>query len=188
MNDLDFSDLTDDQIIELARGLAQEAMRRNPATAAAFSEMLIEEKEHAEAAAKGAEAAKRVALLEIERQEKEAEALRQKEALRKRRQEALAKYLRAAAEILEKSPNNITLVYSPNWYSDGPVIMINQGGASDQLARWHLVKYKLRGESLYTSPAARKKTTELNAWAREAIAAVKAIGIDRTFTLKGIEL
>jgi hypothetical protein len=187
MNGLDFSGLTDDQIVELARGLAQESMRRNPATAAAFEAALIEEKERVEAAAKGAEKSKRAALLEIKRQEEKAEELRQKEALRKRRQIAIEKYLLAVAEILEKPASKITLVFSPNWFSDGPVIMVNQG-ATGELAHWHLVKYVARTESLSASPAAQTRLAELNAWARETIAAIRALGIDRTTVLKGIEI
>lgn len=76
--ELDFSDLTDDQIVELAVALAREAMRRNPALAAAFEQSLLDERARVEAAARGTEQAKRAAAAELEAQAKRAEAARQR--------------------------------------------------------------------------------------------------------------
>jgi hypothetical protein len=206
MSDLDFSELTDDQIVELATALAEEAMRRNPALAAAFEQALvdarerfdaavraiekarIDELERVEAEARGAGAAKAQALKAIEEQAKKAEAEIQKESLRRRNHEAMRKYLLAVAAILDRPVAKITLVYRPSdWGHKGPRIEVNQG-STGELASWHLVQYVQNTESLTTSPAARQKLPELNLWAREALAAIRALGINHSIVLKGIEL
>lgn len=45
MDELDFSGLSDDQLVELAIAIAKEAARRNPALQAAFAEALATERE-----------------------------------------------------------------------------------------------------------------------------------------------
>nr|EKU4118476.1 hypothetical protein [Pseudomonas aeruginosa] len=55
MDELDFSGLSDDQLVELAIAIANEAARRNPALQVAFSEALATEKEKIEARLRGAE-------------------------------------------------------------------------------------------------------------------------------------
>lgn len=44
MDELDFSGLSDDQLVELAIAIAKEAARRNPALQAAFAEALATER------------------------------------------------------------------------------------------------------------------------------------------------
>ncbi len=49
MDELDFSGLSDDQLVELAIAIAKEAARRNPALQAAFAEALATEREKIDA-------------------------------------------------------------------------------------------------------------------------------------------
>ncbi|MCV6328583.1 hypothetical protein [Pseudomonas aeruginosa] len=55
MDELDFSGLSDDQLVELAIAIAKEAARRNPALQAAFAEALATEREKIDARLRGAE-------------------------------------------------------------------------------------------------------------------------------------
>jgi len=186
---LDFSDLTDDQVVELATALAREAMRRNPALAAAFEQSLLDERARVEAAARGTERAKRAAAAELEAQAQRAEAARQQEQLRQRQQFALAEYLRQAAGIISKSPAEITLVWNRTHFErgKGPKLQINQGATGTE-TRWHLIDYVPSTDQLYTSPGLHKLHAELLPWCREAVAAIHALGLRTSIAIKGIEL
>ena len=185
---LDFSQLTDDQIVELAVGLAREAMSRNPALRAAFKQALVDEAGRVEAAARGSESQRKAALRTIEEQSARAEREVQKELLRARRSEAMARYLRAVADILGRTPADLTLVWKPDeWGRGGPCVEVNAGTAGAD-AGWHLVRYVERTQSIHAAPAIRQKLHNLQPWAREICAAAKALGLQSTFVLKGIDL
>lgn len=188
-DDLDFSDLTDDQIVELAVALAREAMRRNPALAAAFEQSLLDERARVEAAARGTERAKRAAAAELEAQAQRAEAARQQEQLRQRQQFALAEYLRRVAGIIGKSPAEITLVWNRTHFErgKGAKLQINQGATGTE-TRWHLIDYVPSTDQLYTSPGLHKLHAELLPWCREAVAAIRALDLRTGIAIKGIEL
>ncbi|HMQ97243.1 MAG TPA: hypothetical protein PKC42_04050 [Candidatus Nanoperiomorbaceae bacterium] len=187
--ELDFSDLTDDQIVELAVALAREAMRRNPALAAAFEQSLLDERARVEAAARGTEQAKRAAAAELEAQAKRAEAARQKEQLRRRQQTILAEYLRRAALVIGKPAADITLVWNLSHFErgKGPKLQINQGATGTD-TRWHLVDYVPATDQLYTSPGLHKKHADLLPWCRETVAAIHALNLRKSIAIKGIEL
>ena len=76
MPDLDFSGLTDDQVVELARAAAREAVLRNPAAKAALEQAIATEAEQLDAEAKGGAAAKQ-RILDSIRRRAEFEALKQ---------------------------------------------------------------------------------------------------------------
>ncbi|MES2879169.1 MAG: hypothetical protein V4713_12165 [Pseudomonadota bacterium] len=188
MSGLDFSELSDDQIVELAIGLAREAMSRNPALQAAMQQALVSERERADIAAKGAAAQKMATLHLLEKQSAQAAQEQARELLRQRQQAVLAGYLRAAAHILGKAVTDITVVWTTsNWGHGGPRLQINQGTAGTE-ARWHLLEYIEQTQGIHASPAARQKLTELQSWAREVCAAIRSLGIEHTTVIKGIEL
>lgn len=188
-DDLDFSDLTDDQIVELAVALAREAMRRNPALAAAFEQSLLDERARVEAAARGTEQAKQAAAAELEAQAARAEAARQQERLRQRRQFALAEYLRQVAGIISKSPAEITLVWNCAHFErgKGPKLQVNQGATGTD-ANWHLIDYVPSVDQLYTSPGLHKLHAALHPWCRETVATIRALDLRTSIAIKGIEL
>jgi hypothetical protein len=183
---LDFSDLTDDQIVELASALAHEALSRNPALAAAFEKALVSEKERAEAAVRGSAAAKAQALQQIEARAREVEAAQQREILRQKNRNAMAHFLRAAAAITDRPVAGLTLVYKANEYGRGPCVQLNVGATGDS-HDWHLVSYSGRTQALKTSPGLRTKTGELLAWARETAAGAQALGLIG-IVVQGVEL
>lgn len=171
---LDFSGLTDDQIVELAAALAHEALLRSPALAAAFEQTLIDEKQRAEALARGAAQARARTLRDLEEVGRRAEMQQQKELLRQKRRDALAVFVRQAAEITGRPVAELTLAWHGDYYGKGPRMHLN-AGATGQHADWHLVDYDARSQALRTSPGLRAKTAELLQWAREASAAAAAI-------------
>ncbi len=187
---LDFSDLSDDQIVGLAVALAQEAMRRNPALSAAFAQALLDERERVEAAARGSQQAKQHAARVIAEQAEKAELEVQRERLRQQRQAALAQYLRRAADITGRAVSELTLVWKRHedfQPKSGPHLQLN-AGATGASSSWHLVNYSERTQQLRTSPALHVKQADLLPWAREVCAAVRALGVDHTTVIKGIEL
>ena len=187
---LDFSDLNDDQLVELAVELAREAMRRNPALVAAFEQALLDEYERVAAAARGAEKAKKAAAAVLEAQTERAEALRHRELLRRREQDALAEYLRQVADIIGKPVDQLTLVWNKNpWGRDkGPKIQVDSGAVGVGNAMWHLVDYLTEKQQLYTSPGLHDKQAELLPWCREVHAVITALDIRQRVAIKGIEL
>lgn len=171
---LDFSDLTDDQIVELAAALAHEALRRSPAMVAAFEAALVDEKQRAEAMARGAARAKARTARDLEEVARRAEHQQQQELLRQKRRDAMAVFLRQAAAITDRHAATLTLVWSGNYYGKGPRLHLNTG-TTGRDADWHLVDFSPATQALRTSPGLRGKTLELLQWAREASAAAAAI-------------
>lgn len=192
MSGLDFSDLTDDQIVELAIGLARESMRRNPALAAAFQQALLDEKERVEAAARGSAAAKKAAALAVERKASEDAARIERERIAAQEQarikNALSACLYAGARIAGKPAEAVTLVWVTRHYcKPGVQLLLNQGTAGAD-ANWHYIKYLADSKTLHVSPGLHAKKAEAEAWAQEACATIRALGITRTTVLKGVEL
>ncbi|WP_222431071.1 hypothetical protein, partial [Xanthomonas vasicola] len=187
-DDLEFYGLTDDQIIELAVGLAREAMRRNPALQAAFAQALLDERERVEAAARGARRARLEAAHALEQQTHRAAAAIAREQRRQRVQTTLAAYLVRLAELIEKPASDLTLVWKPKDYGrgPGPRLQVNQGTTGAEVL-WHLLDFVEMDQRLYTSPGLHARQAQLLPWCRETAAAVHALGIDRTIVIKGIE-
>nr|WP_308006626.1 hypothetical protein [Xanthomonas albilineans] len=184
-DDLDFSELTDDQIVGLAVALAREAMRRNPALQAAFAQSLLDERDRVEAAARGGEQAKRDEAARIEQQAKAAGDAEARERERQRVHDALAAYLRAGAAIIGHRPQDVTLMWDRTPHQTrgkAPKLRLNP-----LRQQWSLVEYDVTAEDIHTSPGLRSKRAALLPWCREASAAIQALGIDRTTTLRGID-
>jgi hypothetical protein len=189
VSDLDFSDLSDDQLVELAIALAREAMHRNPALTAAFGKAVVDERERVEAAARGTDRVKRQAVQKIEEQARAAEEERQRELFRRRDRDALAAYLRRAAAMVGRPVAGLTLVWKRSDFGRGAGRRLQlNAGATGEDASWHLIDYAEGAQRLHTSPGLAAAATEMLAWARETCAAVRALGIDRTIIVKGIEL
>ena len=164
MDNLDFSALTDDQLVGLLRAILQEAIRRSPAVVAAVRAASLDEQEKIQIAKESAdrEAAK-IRASERERIAKEAaEAVRKQAAaqaaidqnarIAKEAAEAVAKaaeadatkraiLAEAAALVGSPSPGEISVIVLPNGerYGGGTRVLINQG--SDRYERDHLVDY-----------------------------------------------
>ncbi len=188
MSDLDFSDLSDDQLVELGIAIANEALRRQPAVAAALKEGMVAEAERIDAQLRGQEKAKQQSLKALEEQAHKAQAVQEREKLRRRTAEAVGRYLGALAVLIERPVAELTLVWKPSDFGQsGPHIEVNLG-MTGEFARWHLVKYIEREQSLVTSPGVRKKALEVKAWAIETCAAIRALGVDRTIVVTGAEL
>jgi len=188
MSELDFSDLTDDQIVELAVGLAREAMRRNPALQIAFQQALLDEKERVEAAMRGSARAKAVERKRIEEQAARADIERQKEIERKRRHDALAAYLRRAADIMGRDVKTLSLVWVPQEIGEWrPYLRIVTGNAG-VYSQWYLVNYDVQKEYLRTSPGLHNTHDDLLPWARETAATIRALGIGRETVIRGKEI
>lgn len=188
-DDLDFSELSDDQLVELAVALAREAMRRNPALQAAFAQALLDERERVEAAARGGARAKREAAQQLEEEMHRAAAAMAREQRRRRVQAALAAYLGRLAELLGKPVGEMTLVWKPKDFGrgPGPRLQVNQGTTGAE-ARWHLLDFVELDQRLYTSPGLHGRQADLLPWCREAAAAVHALGVKGTIVIKGAEV
>lgn len=188
-DDLDFSELSDDQIVELAVALAREAMRRNPALQAAFAQALLDERERVEAAARGTARARQEAARKLEEEAHRAAAAAGRERERQRVQRALSAYLARVAELLGKPVAALTFVWKPEDFGrgPGPRLQVNQGTTGAQ-ARWHLLDFVEFDQRLYTSPGLHSRQAALLPWCREAMAAVHALGVRDTIVIKGTEL
>lgn len=185
---LDFSELSDDQIVELGAALAQEALRRSPATAAAFAQALLDEKERVEAAIRGAAEAKKQEAAAIREQSRRAEAQLARERQRQRVQAALAAYLSSCAAIIGRQAADITLVWlCDGLHPAGPRLQVNLG-ATGERAPWHLINYLPGRQQLNTSPGLRNRHADILPWCREAVAAITALGVQKTTVIRGIEL
>ena len=188
MAELDFSDLSDDQIVELAVGLAREAMRRNPALSAAFEKALVAEHERVQAAARGSARAKTEALAQIEAQAQRARAEVHRAEREARTAAALKIYLLRGADLARRAAEDVTLVWKMQTYTgDGPILMLNAGTAGAD-ASWHLIKYNVKKGTLHLSPAMRKHAAAAQAWADEAVAAIRALRLTTHTVIKGIQL
>lgn len=186
MSDLDFSDLSDDQIVELAAGLAQEALRRSPALAAAFKEALVTEKERIEAAARGGMQAKREALAREAQLHKRLEDEKHRAREREEKQNRAASILREAAQIVERPLSDVTLVLT-SFPSGKPQLYLNPGANVEGYGSVNLVHYDVEKQSIRTSWKLEAKKKELLCWAESSVAALRAMNIP-SITIKGIEL
>lgn len=189
VSDLDFSDLSDDQLVELAICIAQEAARRNPALQAAFAEALATEKEKIDAALRGSARARARQIEQAERVAEAASKAVAEERMRGKRVELMQRYLMQVAELIGRTPQELTLVWKPqDWTrrTKGPRLQVNLGETGADMA-WHLIDYAEATDQIWTSPALAKVATSLLPWAREVCAAVHAIGIDRTTVARGTE-
>lgn len=186
MSDLDFSDLTDDQIVGLAAALANEALLRSPAVAEAMREALLSEKEKAEAAIKGAALGReraRQTVIEINRRAAEEQAA---EELRQKTLAAVGALLRQAAQLVGRDVRDVTMVWGAH-YSPGMKLYLNPGTSTETVGALHLVEYDLGSDAIKTSWALAQKTAELLGWAIETSAALRALGI-KNGNFRGIEL
>lgn len=191
MDGLDFSSLTDDQLVELARLCCVEAVRRNPAVSAAMSSMMLDEAERvrvAKAAMEGEAAAMRAR--ERERIAREAaaavraaEEARTAEARRKAGADAVARerqaaeqqqfaemaVLRQASALVGRSVSDISLLYVETRF--GRRVMINVG--ADRYSRDHMMDYNCVSREIRTTQALVKRKPDLIAFAIEFAAAGK---------------
>ncbi|MDX4008662.1 hypothetical protein QYP00_19075 [Pseudomonas aeruginosa] len=166
MDELDFSGLSDDQLVELAIAIAKEAARRNPALQAAFAEALATEREKIDARLRGAERARQYEIQQAERVAEAASKAVADEKMRSKRTELLRRYLEQVAYLIGRPPQELTLVWK----------------TSDWTRR-------VSGPRLqWTSPALAKLTPSLQPWAREVCVAVRAINFDRTTVARGAEI
>ncbi|MGV8259698.1 hypothetical protein [Pseudomonas aeruginosa] len=189
MDELDFSGLSDDQLVELAIAIANEAARRNPALQVAFSEALATEKEKIEARLRGAERARRYEIQQAERVAEAAGKAVADEKMRSKRTELLRRYLEQVAGLIGKAPQELTLVWkSSDWTrAPGPRLQVNLGSTGTDV-KWHLIDYAETTDQIWTSPALAKLIPSLLPWAREVCVAVRAINIDRTTVARGAEV
>ena len=184
---LDFSDLTDDQIVELASALAREALSRNPALAAAFGNALETEQERAASELRAAQAAKALRQRSLEDTRQRVAVAQAQEELRQQQHEALAVFVRKAAALVGRSLDDVTLVWSSlHSGKTGTRLYLNAGTNSETIT-WHLVDYCPRDESIKVGWALAKKKAELLQWARETTAALEVLRVTN-ITIKGIEL
>lgn len=183
---LDFSELTDDQIVELASALAHEALMRNPAVAAAFQQALLTEQERAEAAMRGAQMGKARQRRQVEEIHRRAAEEQGREELRQRRHAAVAGFVRRAAQLVGRDPADVTLVWMDQ-YGKGHRLYLNAGTSTEGYGAMHLVDYTPQSEAIRVSWALDKRKADLLVWAREAVAALRAFSINSIF-IKGIEL
>ncbi|WP_168710674.1 hypothetical protein [Pseudomonas aeruginosa] len=168
MDELDFSGLSDDQLVELAIAIAKEAARRNPALQAAFAEALATEREKIDARLRGAERARQY---EIQQAERVAEAA-------------------SKAYLIGRPPQELTLVWKTSDWTrrvSGPRLQVNLGSTGTDV-KWHLIDYAEATDQIWTSPALAKLTPSLQPWAREVCVAVRAINFDRTTVARGAEI
>lgn len=168
MSDLDFSALTDDQLIGLVRAALQECVRRNPAVADAARAATIDEGEKARIAAQAAEAEaarirakerERIAKEATERVRKENEA-RTAESARKAAEEQVKQAVEQAAErerqekewihkaalLVDRCPSTICVLYLKTDY--GVRVLINP--SNDRYDRNHLVDWNANENTIKT--------------------------------------
>lgn len=182
---LDFSELSDDQVVELATALAREAMRRNPALQAAFAQSILDERERLEAAARGSHRVKKAEAEKVERQAQSAAVAQAQERERLRVHSALLSYLHAGAKILGLPPRDIALI----WDLDP----LQARGKAPKLRlnlvrqKWSFVEYEVSASDLHTTPGLRKKRAALLPWCREVSAAAMALEIKKSVIIRGDE-
>lgn len=167
---LDFSGLSDDQLVELVREACQEAVRRNPAVEAATRQVMIDEAERARVAREAAtaetavlrarereriarEAAEQVRRADEEanrarrQAEAEAEADRAREAAEASQRAAMSWLRRAAEAANGRKPSSISLLKIKTNY--GNRVLLNPG--SDRYQRDHLADYNIDRKSISTT-------------------------------------
>lgn len=186
MSGLDFSDLSDDQIVELAAGLAREALARNPAVAAALSQALLSEKEKADAALAGARMGRARQRQQIEDIHRRAAQEQAREEMRQKNLAALGVLVKRAASIVGRELQDVTLVWMTDQHR-GAQLLLNPGTNAEQIGVAHLVDFLPKTERLRTSWALDSRKPAILLWAREAAAALRAMGVSH-ITARGIEL
>lgn len=171
MEGLDFSGLTDDQLIALARGCCEEALRRNPAAAAAMQAMMLSEAEKAriaraasEAEIAAARARQRGAIAAAARDEaRRAEEKRTAAAREARAAVAAAReaervqaeqyrdmaLLRQAGALVKAAPDKISILYCNT--RRGRRVLINEGAY--RYAPTHLCDYAVDSGRIKTVAA-----------------------------------
>lgn len=176
---LDFSGLTDDQLIELARGCCMEAARRSPATESAMRAMMIDEAERIriartatelEIAAQRARERERIAnetatkLRAAESQRIAAEIAQQtREKQHKRNQEHAGVLRRVADAMGGIDPSTIGLLIADTRF--GRRAMINEAG--NRYARTHIVDCNLQTNEIKTIRAHVPHKPKLSALLKE---------------------
>jgi hypothetical protein len=183
--DLDFSHLTDDQLIELVRFCCQEAIRRGEAAGTAMRSMMIDEAERArimraasetEAAAIRARERERIAKEAADRVRAEATAKNAvsvqkaaedagRHAAEKARKEteAAMTWLRRFAAVVEHHPSEISVSLACTQY--GRRVLVNLG--CDRYAREHLVDHNISKNVTKTTRTLMKRKPDIAALAAE---------------------
>ncbi|MCA0240194.1 MAG: hypothetical protein LCI02_04985 [Proteobacteria bacterium] len=186
MTELDFSGLTDDQVVDLARAAAREAVMRNPAARAALASAVASDAEQLAAQAAGGAAAKQRVLDSI-RARAEREGIERHAAREQQRwQESLRGHLISAAAIVGRGPHELTI----SDYDDGSGQRVRIVlGANPAGPGWCFVQYDLRRDRITMSPALKPKELEARAWALAFHAATRdPNGVHRRTILRGAEL
>lgn len=191
MSALDFSALTDDQLLELLRAACQAAASRNPAVARAAETIVLDEAERARIAAAASEqeaaairAAERERIAKEAREKVRAEAEAHSAAARatanadkgreaaeaeRRRAERNKGWLRRAAALVDVEPEKISLLYADTQY--GSRVLINEG--FDRYARDHLADYNTGKATTKTPQTLVKRKPEIAALCAEFAATFK---------------
>jgi hypothetical protein len=179
--DLDFSGLTNDQLIELVRACCHEAMRRDPATGAAMRGMMLDEQEkmriirnaaESEAAAIRARERERLATETAERvraenaaktaatRQRDAEAAGLRAAEKAHSEERTAiQWLSRFAALVDRRPSDICIVIASTKY--GRRVLVNPG--RDRYSCDHLVDYNMSTREIRTVRALIKRKPDLAA-------------------------
>lgn len=186
MSDLDFSELTDDQIVSLAAALANEALARSPAVVEAMRAALLSEKERSEAAIKGAALGRERARQQVIETTRRAAAEQAAEELRQKHLAAVAVLLRRAALLVGRNVSDVTIVWGAH-YSPETRLYLNPGTSTETVGALHLVEYTPSSGGIKTSWAIAEKKADLLGWAIETSAALRALGIKHG-NFMGIEL
>jgi len=184
---LDFTGLTDDQLVELAAALAYEALHRGAVTAQAFEQALETEKERFDAQTRAAQFAEQARKRSMDEIRKRAAQEQAREELRQQQRTAMAVFVRGGAHLVGRSVNDVTLVWTSSFTANrGHRLYLNAGTTGNEVT-WHLVDYCPGEESIRVGWALQKHKPQLLQWAREAAAATRALGLD-SITIKGIDL
>lgn len=201
MDGLDFSALTDDQLVELARACCLEAVRRSPATRMAMEAMMLDEAERVRIArTAGEQEAAAIRAAERERVAREAAAAvraaeeqrtgaaRREAAQREgeaavriaaERAAASMSWLRRAGAIVGRHPQAIQLSLLDTPY--GRRVLVDPG--AEKFERDHLADYTVATKTLKTKRDLLPKRAELIALAAEFAALhptqrVRLVGAD----------
>ena len=169
-DDLDLSQLTDDQLIALARLVAAEVAQRGSDVHAAAQQVALDEAEKlriakraAELEAAAARDAERKRIAEDARRAvrdaTSAAATTAKLDRARRIQEAQRRWIARAAALVDQPPGEITVCRALTAYGDR--VLINLG---DRYARDHLVDYNVGTAAIKTSRALIARKTELTAY------------------------
>lgn len=178
--DLDFTNVTDDQLIELVRQCCLEAARRgDSAVAEALKATMLSEAERVRVARSASEA--EIAALRAQERERIAQEARDKAraeheaaqeparraqaraeaeaaaAKAKKELEAAGYWLRRFAELVDREPSTICITIASTKY--GRRVLINRG--SDLFAREHLIDYNMSTYACKTIRALIKRKPDI---------------------------